>query len=530
MKKLHLIYILFLIATTATQAQWQRTNLLTARNIHHIETSLLKSDTILNMNSILPSADLESLNQSIGFHRNIKNIDSKLWLSADISGLSKRDGFSPYASLGLHSDFVYHINNHKFNLHIGSYLYSGKVIYFNQSVLSDRQSIPSYHSIVVNDYNMGIHPQIHFRYTSPYYMYAEVGMDSHHIGNGIRSLLLSDNAPAYPYVKVGAEFGKIRYAFQYNIMELDTLNIVRYLPPANSIGLVSTSKMKYSAIHYLDWQIGKRFNLGLFETVVWKQSDGRPPIEWNYVNPIVFFRPVEFSMGSSDNALMGLNLSYRFGKSFIVYSQIVLDDIIVGQFINDTKYAFGILPEGEEHGWFANKYGAQLGFKYHNVLGVERSIIQSEVSAVRPGTYGHINPRQSYTHNYHELAHPLGANFIESYTRLLYGIGKWNFGADVVYALRGISSATYNAGENVFYPLGDGASSFYVPIHTYGNHILQGERQQLIWINVDVCRGISNKYPLEVFASFSGYKEHSNTTSYSDIGIRVGLRLGSLKY
>ena len=69
---------------------------------------------------------------------------------------------------------------------------------------------------------------------------------------------------------------------------------------------------KYTTTHYLSWAISKRVNLSFFDAIVWSATDSAGNyrgFDAQYLNPIIFMRPVEFSIGSPDNALMGLNLS-----------------------------------------------------------------------------------------------------------------------------------------------------------------------------------------------------------------------------
>src|SRR5690606_39354764 len=62
---------------------------------------------------------------------------------------------------------------------------------------------------------------------------------------------------------------------------------------------------KYMATHYLSWNVSKRFNLGLFESVLWTNSNNRG-FDVNYLNPIIFYRAIEFETGQgAGNAILG---------------------------------------------------------------------------------------------------------------------------------------------------------------------------------------------------------------------------------
>jgi hypothetical protein len=98
--------------------------------------------------------------------------------------------------------------------------------------------------------------------------------------------------------------------------------------------------------------------------------------EMSYFNPVIFYRPVEFYNGTSDNALMGIGLNIRLFKSLYLYSQFVLDDLIISR-VNDGT------------GWWGNKYGLQTGIKSYNFMNIKGLFIRAELNFVRPYTYSH---------------------------------------------------------------------------------------------------------------------------------------------
>ncbi|MFN5370607.1 MAG: hypothetical protein ACK5B6_04010, partial [Bacteroidia bacterium] len=127
----------------------------------------------------------------------------------------------------------------------------------------------------------------------------QFGNDKQFIGDGYRSLLLSDNAFNYPFAKITTNFWKL----QYTNLFLAWQNIGN----ASNSG-VGGYKQKFGTIHHLSYNVMKGLNIGLFEGIVWQGGDttgmrrGFDPI---YLNPIIFYRPVEFSRGSPDNVLIG---------------------------------------------------------------------------------------------------------------------------------------------------------------------------------------------------------------------------------
>ena len=71
------------------------------------------------------------------------------------------------------------------------------------------------------------------------------------------------------------------------------------------------------------------------------------------------------------------------------------------------------------NGYWANKYGIQLGGKYFDAFGVRNLDLQAELNMVRPYTYSHYDSTSNYTHYNQPLAHPLGADFRAEGTRLV---------------------------------------------------------------------------------------------------------------
>jgi hypothetical protein len=80
------------------------------------------------------------------------------------------------------------------------------------------------------------------------------------------------------------------------------------------------------ANHYLSWNISNKFNLGLFESVVWTNSNDR--FDVNFVN---LFIAVEFaSSARSGNAILGLTFKYKWSDRINFYGQFILDEFSLG--------------------------------------------------------------------------------------------------------------------------------------------------------------------------------------------------------
>ena len=239
---------------------------------------------------------------------------------------------------------------------------------------------------------------------------ATLGYGKNFIGDGYRSMMLSDNAANYPYVKARADFWRIQYTCLY-----------AQLTDRNRMLADRTYARKWAVIHYFDIAVTKRFNIGVFDAVMAKAQDSlgnRRGLDFQYVNPIIFLRSAEYYAGGSpDNALLGINLSYVFGKHTTVYGQFVLDEMTVKRFL-----AF--------KGYTGNKQSYQLGVKSYDCFGVKNLFLQLEGNIVRPYTYSHTPQgtgcgvgEDNYAHYNEPLAHPWGANLWEMVFRSQY---NWN--------------------------------------------------------------------------------------------------------
>ena len=291
------------------------------------------------------------------------------------------------------------------------------------AVLSDNSNYPSHiDGLVANKnispgygyskYNRALFAQANITFTADENFTFQLGYGKNFIGDGYRSLFLSDNANSYPYLKVTANVWKLKYMALYT----------NYQDIRFSEGNVSDYLQKLSTVHYLSFNTFKWLNIGLFESIVWQAQEDNfyRGYDINYFNPVLFLRPTEYSQGSSGNALLGGSLKIKIKKKNILYSQLILDEFLLGE-----------IKAG--NGWWANKYGYQFGLKSYDFLTVKNLTLQLEHNMVRPFTYTHsynptqISTLQNYAHFNAPLAHPLGANFNEAMANLTYQKKRWIF-------------------------------------------------------------------------------------------------------
>jgi hypothetical protein len=284
------------------------------------------------------------------------------------------------------------------------------------------------------------------------HIYVQLGHDKMFIGNGLRSLIWSDYAPPQLYLRANVKVWKLNYMFQLNRMAADVIG--------NSSGLSNgTYPEKYVAFHHASINIGKKLNIGVFESIVFSPQDSvngdKAPFQFNYVNPVIFYRAIEQQFGSSDNAIIGADIKWNLVKDVSLYGQLVLDEFLLGHI-------------KARDGWWANKFAIQAGVKYIDVLGVSNLDLQLETNVVRPYTYSHSTKYANYTNYRQPIAHPMGANFNEFIGVLKYQpLGKLNITGKAIYVKGGVDPAGLNYGT-------DPMKTYDTRVNEFGNKIGQG--------------------------------------------------------
>jgi hypothetical protein len=196
-------------------------------------------------------------------------------------------------------------------------------------------------------------------------------------------------------------------------------------------------------MHYLSWNISHRVNLAVFEAVIWSSGDEAYPrgFDFNYINPVLFYRPTEFRLGSPDNALLGFGLNVKAGKHVLFYSQVMLDEFLAEQVRGG-------------YGWYANKQAVQVGVNAYEAFGVQGLQLRAEWNLIRPFMFTHSDTRQNYAHMGQPLAHPYGSNLQEALVHADLVRDRWVFGTRMSMTWMGTDSVD-SYGNNIFRPEGD---------------------------------------------------------------------------
>ena len=327
------------------------------------------------------------------------------------------------------------------------------------------------------------------------YIDVQLGYDKNFIGNGYRSLFLSDWGNSYLFAKLNTKIWKLNY--QNIFMEL--------IPQFHKRGDSLLSR-KYAAMHHLSVNVTKWLNLGLFEGVIFGRKDH---FDFQYLNPIIFYRHIEGTLGSPDNALAGFDFKANIAHRVQFYGQFLLDEFILSKIKNTPT------------SW-VNKWGIQAGLKYVDAFGLKNLDLQFETNRVRPFTYSHNDTIANYTHYNQPLAHPLGANFQEFIGILNYQpIRKLYINARVIYYYQGLDSAGINFGGNPF-------RDYTTRTKDEGFKIGSGNKATCLNAVLDLSYELKENLFLELSVQQRNYKT-DKTASVNSTMVTAGIRLNMFK-
>jgi hypothetical protein len=276
---------------------------------------------------------------------------------------------------------------------------------------------------------------------------AQLGRGKNFIGEGYRSLLLSDAATNYPYLRFSFSCKNFQYTritallqnIDYRVINKDT----REFP------------QKLANFHLISFNTFRKFQVSLFEGIILNNPDtrGKFTVNFDVVNPVPF---IDVLFRSKDNetkinSIGGINLCWRISPVFQLYSQMSVDDPIHKKLDGKT----GI-----------SEYGYQLGFKYYNPLQIKNFYLQFEYNEVRPFTYSQGDSVISYSHFDQPLAHPLGANFYEVVGISNYRYKRFYAEYTLTLAKYGASTSGNNAGHEILLTPGRSSDAFLQGVKT----------------------------------------------------------------
>ncbi len=399
--------------------------------------------------------------------------------------------------------------NNKFSFDASWVDYSQQFPSYVDSLIYNKQNIVPGNNVATlyeNQRWIYNNASFNFTYLPSKHFLISAGYGKQFLGDGYRSLQLSDNSFNYPYVRLQARFWKLTYNVLYNEYE----NKLWYL-------VNGRSQKKFSVMHELGINVSNKFQFALYDEVtsIAKDTSFNRGFDVTYLNPLIFIRPLEFSIGSPDNAMIGFHFKYNVYKKGFLYGQLALDDLALQLSLQNHA----------QH--YANKYALQLGLWNNDLFGVKNLSWRLEWNGVRPYTYGHgvgNNVALNYSHYYQSLTDPLGANFHEFISYFNYNNKRWYGSLETMFAIRGEGDAKPGvpAGDNIF----ENQSSLGAN-GTYGSFTLQGSQHYFFYnqLSAGYLLNPKNRLSIEANAIYhrrTGEDVHQSEAIFS-IGIKTGL-------
>ena len=312
----------------------------------------------------------------------------------------------------------------------------------------------------------------------------QFGHGRHFFGNGYRSLLLSDYAPDYPYLSGQYQFLDGKIAYKHITAWMHTLE----RSPLSTITAESLFKQKSTSFNMLSFNLNENIEFSFFEGVIHKSYDD----SFGKVNPDVsFYLPLFGSSQLIDKQKAGINRVY--GASF------------------SSKFKDKLVLYGQTMFHDQSNWGFQSGLKWINPLMFSNSYIVVEYNYVKPFSYTVDSSRiiQTYTHNGHELAHPLGSGFSELLLKTHFEYKKFLFNLQLSKMVKEhvINS---DLGNNIFKPS-------YLPTPN------TMDSQQVFYSYIELGYLLNVQTQMKLFVNFITRTTTGSPERYFTIGFRTNL-------
>jgi len=449
-------------------------------------------------------------------------------------------------------DFV-HVNEKDFDLHVNPVLYAGygndnlqdEPYYINTRgfelrstidekiglytfVIENQMRLPFYVQQQLNPYRVIPHESLwkrfktngadflqaraYLSFKATKHLDIQFGHDRVFIGNGYRSMILSDWSPPALFLRTNLKIWKINYIYQISRLNADILT-----SPAGTL-IKGRYPQKFFAFHQASMNLGKKLNVSIFESVIFSPKDPNTTdyFDLGYLNPVIFYRSVEQQFGSPDNVILGADFKWLVMKKLSLYGQLTLDEFVLSK-----------LLAGD--GWWGNKFGIQGGLKAVDVLGIPNLDLQLEANVARPYTYSQSQKYLSYSHYRQPLAHPLGANFTEAIGILRYQPlpGLYLTAKAIVYKT-GKDDENENWGADIL------KENDVNRAGNTGNTIGQGQQTQVVFGDISASWMLRHNLFLDLRhtlrRSVSEIPELDNTNNLTSVSLRLNIAARTYEY
>ena len=169
-----------------------------------------------------------------------------------------------------------------------------------------------------------------FSQSGAYFSYApwkvfdfQFGHHKHFIGDGYRSLILSDNAFNYPFLRLNLH--SVNRKWHYSVLYAGMQDLVRLESDALNEGVF---RKKGASFHLLEYKIKERLRIYITQGTMWPMENSNGDVSFNsaILNPVILVQPVFNGMDGKNNSILGGGFSAGITKRIEFYGQMVAGD------------------------------------------------------------------------------------------------------------------------------------------------------------------------------------------------------------
>ena len=217
---------------------------------------------------------------------------------------------------------------------------------------------------------------------------AQLGQGRHFVGNGYRSVLLSDNPAPYPFIKLSTLTTNKRLQYSVIFAKLQLVGERNRLPTGEAGE--SLFYWKRATFTHLSLNLGP-VQLGLFEGTMWKTVDTAGVRAFNalQLNPVIGLNTAINGLHGDNTVLPGMDVKVRLAGRGMVYGQFAVSD-----------------PDEQRFAW-------QLGAQWFDLLFPGLHVLL-EYDRASPFNYTRPDGNMAWTQYDQPLASPLGTGYSEA--------------------------------------------------------------------------------------------------------------------
>lgn len=312
-----------------------------------------------------------------------------------------------------------------------------------------------------------------------------IGYDKLFIGDGYRSLILSDYSAPMMYFKINAKIGKFEYNNIFTKVLNPNYNNVANLPELTSVN--SRYPAKFISYNTLTYKY-KNWQFSLIEALVMSEDLPNWQIIMNTATPFIRGAYNGF-MTNPGNDLAGFNITKSFLKAGVLYSQIFIDRLF---------------------GSGSQDWALQLGYKDFDFFNIKNLFFMLEYNMASEKAYTFYDNILHYSHYNQPLAHPAGNKFNEIIFISAYSIKRFEFVVKLNILKLGI--------KNIF--------DFYQPEENYDNYHHTATAPYIVNSDFQIIYNLNRANKLQIFLGLSPRIDFAlnNDITFIQAGLRTAFR------